>query len=146
MQVQSPYVRPFVWAFLLLLSLLWSCADPGATEQAASPKASQQVPRDQDASEEEKPAARPVATAQEHTRNLVSAFQGNYAQIENALKTVALPSLVLDDIEGYDLANPRLLDCAHDCCTVEFESGITKRVYRFCWQDGKLAQVIWQKR
>lgn len=141
----SPYALRFVWAFALLG--LWACADPSTTTHspADSPAASQKAVHPANPKDEEKPAANPTEAAKASTGALVARFDGDYAHIEQALRAVAVPTLAFDDIEGYELSQPKLEACEGECCTVRFAAGLTQRRYRFCWQQGKLAQVLYVK-
>jgi len=69
-------------------------------------------------------------------------FDGTYQKVEEAIAKFASTEEMKEDEMGmYDMSEPGIVSAEGDCYVMEAKAGMTIRVYKLCWADGKIASI-----
>jgi hypothetical protein len=75
-------------------------------------------------------------------QDFLQQVQGSYKDVSEALeKYSANEELKTHNITMYDLSDGKVVAREGDCYTVEFNAGITVRVYDICWKGKKISGI-----
>ena len=68
-------------------------------------------------------------------------LEGKHTHVEAALSKHGAEALDSQDMDMYDLQQPKVVSAEGACYTMDAKAGMTTRTYILCWQDGKIASV-----
>jgi hypothetical protein len=74
-------------------------------------------------------------------QDFMNNFNGKAASVTVALEQFGKPGLEDQDMDMYDLKDPKVLEANGDCYLLECKSGMTKRKYNVCWEGGKISSI-----
>lgn len=77
----------------------------------------------------------------EEMKGFMEMFDGVYESTGKALDKYAVPEMAENEFSGFAMDNMEATAREGDCYTVEAEAGITTRVYKICWADGKINAI-----
>lgn len=68
-------------------------------------------------------------------------LDGKSASVSAALDQYGTDSLQRNDMDMYDLKDPKVLETNGNCHLIQCKSGMTKRKYNVCWEGGKISSI-----
>ena len=68
-------------------------------------------------------------------------LDGKSASVSAALEQYGNPGINDQDMDMYDLKDPKVLETNGNCYLLQCKSGITKRKYNVCWEGGKISSI-----
>jgi poly-D-alanine transfer protein DltD len=74
-------------------------------------------------------------------QDFMNNLNGKSASVVIALQSFGKAGLDTKDMGMYDLAKPSVVEAKGNCYLLECNSGMTKRKYNLCWENGKIATI-----
>ncbi len=74
-------------------------------------------------------------------QDFMNNFNGRSASVTVALEQFGKPGLEDQDMDMYDLKEPKVLEVNGNCYLIQCKSGMTKRKYNVCWEGGKISSI-----
>lgn len=74
-------------------------------------------------------------------QDFMNSLNGRSASVTAALDQFGAAGLQRNDMDLYDLKDPKVLETNGNCYLLECKSGMTKRKYNLCWEGGKISSV-----
>jgi hypothetical protein len=68
-------------------------------------------------------------------------LNGSSDNVANALKEFGKDSLATNDMEMFNLEQPKVIETNGNCYLLRAKSGMTFRRYNLCWEGGKIVSV-----